>query len=358
MRIVVVGAGAIGGFMGGKLAASGQDVILVGRSPLVEAVRARGLRVIEPGGAATVHPMAVTDIAEAFAHSPPADLVLFCVKTYDTQAAIDGLRPFAPGFRFILSFQNGLSSEDSLAQAFGASKVIAGTITHPVVVPEPGIVRSEKRTGGVGVASVAGQNAALWAELVGKTGIVARAYADYRALKWSKLLLNVIGNASSAILNMNTVRVFADQRLVWLEVQQLREAIAVMDRLKIRPVPLPGYPVPLLVLALHFLPVAFLGPVMRPLVVRGRAEKLPSLLLELNRRSGKSEVDELNGAVAKIGQSVGVTTPVNATLAATVNLLTQIPAQREAWNENVERLMLVVRAARREVPALPPSSPR
>jgi 2-dehydropantoate 2-reductase len=351
MRIVVVGAGAIGGFVGGKLTAAGHDVVLVGRPPLVEAVRARGLRVVEPRGATAVHPKAVTNIAEAFDSTLPADLALFCVKTYDTQAAIDELRPMASQFCFILSLQNGVSSEDTLAQAFGAQKVIAGTITHPVVAPEPGVVRSEKRTGGVGVALVGGQDAASWADLFSKTGLVARAYADYRAMKWSKLLLNLIGNATSAILNMNTVRVFADSRLVWLEVMQLREAIAVMDKLKVQPVSLPGYPVPLLVLALRCLPAALLGPVMRPLVVRGRAEKPPSLLLELNRKSGQSEVDELNGAVARIGANVGVATPVNATLAATVNLLTQLPAQREAWNENVGRLLLVIRAARNELPA-------
>jgi 2-dehydropantoate 2-reductase len=353
MKIVVIGAGAIGGFVGGKLAASGQDVTFVDRAPFAEAVQTKGLRIIEPGGkTATLHPTVATQLADAFTGSSPADLALLCVKSFDTQAAVDELRPHRAGFRHILSLQNGISNEDILSQAFGADKVIAGTITHPVVVTELGAVRSEKKKGGIGVALVNGQNAASWADLINKAGIVTRAYADYRAMKWSKLLLNLIGNATSAVLNMNTVRVFADRRLVWLEVEQLREAIAVMDKLKIRPVSLPGYPVPLLVMTLRTLPTLLLGPIMRPLVVRGRAEKLPSLLIELNRKSGKSEVDEINGAVAQVGQSVGVATPVNATLAATVNLLTQLPAQREAWNENVERLVLVVRAARRELPPL------
>ena len=150
---------------------------------------------------------------------------MICVKTFDTQAAVDDLRPYGSRFRHILSLQNGLSNEDILSQAFGADKVIAGTITHPVVVPEPGVVRSEKKKGGIGVALVNGQNAESWADTLNKTGIVTRAYADYRAMKWSKLLLNIIGNATSAMLNMNTVRVFADRRLVWLEAEQLREAI-------------------------------------------------------------------------------------------------------------------------------------
>jgi 2-dehydropantoate 2-reductase len=188
--------------------------------------------------------------------------------------------------------------------------------------------------------------------MLNEAGIRTRAYADYRAMLWSKLVLNLIGNATSAILDMSTPRVFADRRLVWLESEQLREAIWTMDACKVRPVSLPGYPVPLLVLAVRLVPTPLLGWVMRPLVVRGRAEKPPSLLLELRRNHGKSEVDELNGAVARIGQVVGIGTPVNATLAATLNLLTHTPAQRAAWSENVERLMLVVRAARHELPPL------
>jgi 2-dehydropantoate 2-reductase len=221
-------------------------------------------------------------------------------------------------------------------------------ITHPVAVPEPGVVRSEKKKGGIGLAPVSGQSVDSWVDRLNQTGIVTRAYDDYRAMKWSKLLLNLIGNATSAILNMNTMRVFNDQRLVALEVAQLCEAIAVMRALKIKPVSLPGYPVPLLVMALRFLPTPVVGLAMRPLVVSGRKEKLPSLLIELNRGSGKSEVDELNGAVARVGQSASVQTPVNATLAATLNLITQMPSQREAWKDNVERLVLVARAAHRE----------
>jgi len=351
MRIVVIGAGAIGGFVGGKLAAVGQEVTLVDRPHLAEVVQEKGLRVVEPGYEITVRPAVTTELAQAFAGSTPADLVLLCVKTFDTQAAVDSLRPFASQFRFILTLQNGLGNEEILAQAFAADKVISGTITHPVVVPEPGVVRSEKAKGGIGLAPVGKQDITSWVELFNTTGIVTRGYDDYRALKWSKLLLNIIGNASSAILGMNTARVFNDRKLVALEVAQLREAVAVMDALKVTPVALPGYPVPLLMMALRYLPTFALGYIMRPLVVSGRAEKLPSLLIELNRNSGKSEVDELNGAVMRVGQSLNVPTPVNFTLTTTLNLLTQMPALREAWKENGERLAIVARAAK--VPPLP-----
>ena len=351
MRIVVIGAGAIGGFVGGKLAASGQDVTFVDRPPFAEAVRANGLRIIEPDNTTALQVKAVTGPGEAFDGAGLTDLVLVCVKTFHTQTVIDDLRPFASRFRLIASFQNGISNDDLLTQAFGPDRVIAATITHPVAVPEVGVVRSEKKQGGIGVAPIINQSVESLADPLNQAGIVTRTYADYRAMRWSKLLLNIIGNATSAILNMNTERVFNDRRLVWLEVTQLREAIAVMDKLQARPVSLPGYRVPLLVLALRSLPITLLALVMRPLVVKGRAEKLPSLLIELNRGSYLSEVDEINGAVARAGQAAGVPTPVNSILTATLNLLTNNPTQREAWNRNVERLVLVAKGAQKKPPA-------
>ena len=351
MRIVVMGAGAIGGFVGGKLAASGQDVTFVDRSPFVEAVRANGLRILEPDNTTTVQVKATTELGEAFDGSSLVDLVLVCVKTFHTQTVVDDLRPYASRFRLIASFQNGISNDDVLMQAFGPDKVVAATITHPVAVPELGVARSEKKQGGVGIAPVISQSVESLAAQFNQAGIVTRTYADYRSMRWSKLLLNIIGNATSAILNMNTVRVFDDRRLVWLEVAQLREAIAVMNKLQVQPVSLPGYPVPLLVLALRLVPTPLLGLVMRPLVVQGRAEKLPSLLIELNRGSYLSEVDEINGAVARAGQAAGVPTPVNGILTATLNLLTHNPTLREAWQGNVERLVLVAKGAQKKPPA-------
>jgi 2-dehydropantoate 2-reductase len=347
MKIVVIGAGAIGGFVGGKLAASGQAVTFVDRPHTAEVIRARGLRIIEPENETTVHPTVTTELAEAFADAP-ADLVLLCVKTFDTQAIVSDLRPYASRFRHILTLQNGLGNEEMLAEAFGADKVIAGAITHPVAVPEPGVVRSEKNSGGIGLAPVGTFDIAQWVEVINQAGIVTHGYDDYGSMKWSKLLLNIIGNASSAILNMNTVLVFNDARLVALEVAQLREAIAVMRALKHKPVDLPGYPVQFLVTAIRFLPVPVIGMVMRPLVVKGRAEKLPSLLIELNRNSGRSEVDDLNGAIVREGHKAGMPTPVNATLTATLGLMTTMPSQRVAWSHNIERLVLVVRGAQKE----------
>lgn len=344
MRIVVIGAGAIGGYVGGKLALSGHTVTLVDRAALVEAIQAAGgLRVIEPAGEALAAVHATTDLAEAFGGT--VDLVLFTVKGYDTEAAIQDLRPYANKFSRLLSLQNGVSNEALLAEAFGADKVLAGTITHPVSVPQPGVVRSEKKRGGIAVAPLTPQSIDSLVEAFRESGIYTRAAQDAPSVKWSKLLLNIIGNASSAIVDMNSKRVFANAAIVSVEVAALREALAVMKAKNIGVVDLPGYPVRLLALALRFLPMVILRPVLHQLVIRGRAEKLPSLLIEMKRATGKSEIQDLNGAVLSAGQKVGVPTPVNEILTTTLSLLVNNPDQRERWREQPERLAAVIRRA-------------
>src|SRR5512136_1610992 len=102
MKIVVIGAGAIGGFIGGKLAASGQQVRVVDRPSTADLIRIKGLRIVEPESDITLQPAITTDLAEAFA-GEPADLVLLCVKTFDTPAAASNLRPYASRIRHILT---------------------------------------------------------------------------------------------------------------------------------------------------------------------------------------------------------------------------------------------------------------
>ncbi|HET7090127.1 MAG TPA: 2-dehydropantoate 2-reductase, partial [Anaerolineae bacterium] len=304
-RILVVGAGAIGGYAGAKMALAGHDVTLVGRQPLADAVAARGLRLIEPDGEREIRECrAVASVKDAFEASQRYDLALFTVKTYDSQSAIDELRPCAQNVDRFLSLQNGVSSEDLLSEAFGSEKIIAGTILNPVSVREPGVVVLERRRGGMGLSGVStneatnqriGESASYatgqatirhssaesLASDMRRAGFVVRTYADYRAMKWSKLLLNLIGNATAAILDLNTMEIFRDRRLFAIEMAALREAIRVARAQGIRFVNLPGYPVSLLAAALRTLPLSLLQPALIPLVAKGRGSKMPSLHIDL-----------------------------------------------------------------------------
>lgn len=316
MNILVFGAGAVGGLVGGRLALAGQHVWLVARPATIEAIRAQGLRLTLPEGEQTVGELGLAEsAAAAWAQGGPFDLTLLTVKSYDTAVAVAALGavPRTP----VLTLQNGVGNEEVLAAALGQGSVISGTITIPVSAPAAGRIVQERGRGGVGLAGLLPQmDLEPWGEVIGGAGFRIVIYPDYRPMKWSKLLLNLIANASAAILGRSPDAIFADAGLFRLERAALREALAVMRALGIMPVGLPGYPVPWLAWAVRMLPAWLLRRWLRPLVAGGRGSKRPSLSLDLAR--GRSEVGWLNGAVVRYGQQVGVPTPVNAALTETL----------------------------------------
>lgn len=330
LRIVIIGAGAIGGWVGGRLALAGHRVTLVGRQRLADAVAADGLRLRSPDGETTVHDLRVVASVNDAAPHGPYDLAVFSVKTYDTDAAVAEMQTADLGQPVVLSLQNGVRSEEALAAVFGAARVIAGTELNPISVPRPGVVTLEKWKGGIGLAPVAPDASVdRWVRVFDEAVLSTRVYADYCAMKWSKLLLNLIGNASAAILDMNTAELYADRRLQRLEIEMLREAANVMRGLGVKPVSLPGYPVPLLAWGARRAPAFLLGPVLRKMVAGGRGEKPPSLLLALRHNRGRSEVGDLNGAVVRAGEQLGIPTPVNRALTET---LERLIAGRIRWD--------------------------
>src|SRR5262249_26263310 len=120
-------------------------------------------------------------------------------------------------------------------------------------------------------------------------GFDIREFADYRALKWSKALLNMLGNATAAILDMPVAQIYADARLVALERRAFLEALAVMERLGAAPINLPRYPVALLAGAMRQLPAPLLSLLLRRRIAGGRGGKLPSLQMALAQGKQRSE---------------------------------------------------------------------
>ena len=339
MRIVVVGAGAIGCLIGGRLAAAGHQVTLVARPRVVEAISGGGLRINLAGVTTFVrHIDAVSSTFEAFLEFGPFDLALFTMKSYDTSAAIQQLQEIGEALPPVLSLQNGVGNEEQLSEAFGAERVLAGVITIPASMPVPGVVRAGR--GGIGLASVSPQHAPdSTAHAFRAAGFRTRVYADWRALKWSKLLLNLIGNATSAILDWPPERVFADPHLFDVERRAWHEALIVMQALGLHPVALPGYPLPWLVRLMRWLPRGLLQPMLRHMVARGRGGKMPSLHIDLERGRSRSEVMVLNGAVARVGEELGIPVPVNAALTRILLGLASGELEREAFRHAPERLL-------------------
>lgn len=314
VRALIIGAGAIGSLIGHRLARAGHEVTLVGRQTYVAAVRARGLG-LEDGGRVTqvMNVRTVTNALDVAGES--FDLVPLTVKAYDTVEAAAQVEPLARRGIPILVLQNGVGGEEVVAETLGEATILSAVITLSVEVLEPGLVRLATTRGGIGLAPTApDQSVAELAEFFREAGFRTSVYRDYLTMKWSKLLLNIVANASPAILDMFPDEVFADSRLFVLEQAAFREAVAVMRALGLRPVSLPGYPVPLFAWALRSLPAWLLRPILRRTIVPGRGGKMPSLHIDLSKGKGKSEVEYLNGAVVRYAQGLDLDVPANRAL--------------------------------------------
>ena len=137
MRIVVMGSGGTGGYFGAKLARAGEDVTFVARGAHLSALRASGLRVKSAvEGDWTVRAPAVDRVDGL----PPADLVLFCVKSFDTEEAAGLIRPVVGPATGVLSIQNGVDNEEKLGRALGPGHVLGGAVRVFATIESPGVI--------------------------------------------------------------------------------------------------------------------------------------------------------------------------------------------------------------------------
>lgn len=345
LNILVMGAGAIGCFVGGSLAAQGHHVTLVGRPPLMEKISAAGLTLRWPGQSEqVVFPKVDTRLA---APAPPYDFILVTVKAPDSAKAAKELagsiEPSGP--TYLVSLQNGIGNEAQLANLFSARQVIAGTITIPIQVTGPGVIEVSKAKGGLGLAPVEGSPPVQkLADALNEAGLATETYADYRAMKWSKLMLNIVNNATSAILDEPPAQIIARPELFDLEIEALRECVRVMQAQGIEAVSLPGYPVDWLarLVSAAWLPRPITRAILRPFLRRGRGTKMPSLQLDLAAGRTTSEIGVLNGAVVAAGQQYGVATPVNRALTDILNGLVSKELRWANYQHQPEKLMAAI----------------
>lgn len=325
--ILVIGAGAVGSFLGWTLAAGGEEVHLLRRHGPPDS-RSETLTVAGPG--ARVGPVQVTVAGSPQAVQGTPELILIAVKMPDLAGAIETAANW-PGAT-VLAVENGVGADPMLAGMRPITGLIAGSLTTSVERAADGSIQRLSR-GGIVLAPVRGDVQLVIQRLVtafAAGGLRARATASPAAMRWSKLLINLMGNATGAILDLDPVAVYRDPDLFRLERRQLGEALAAMTGLGLRPIRLFGADTRLLRFAVR-LP----GPLVQPILVRvvaaGRGGKRPSLHLHLEAgRGGPSEVDWLNGAVATAARDLGGRAPLNARLAELVDACSLDP-DRRAW---------------------------
>jgi 2-dehydropantoate 2-reductase len=314
---LVFGAGAIGTYVGGSLLLQGHRVTFLEQAAVAADIRQHGLHLqLEHGEKHHIpDPCTAASMDEALENAP-FDAALFALKSFDTLPALEKLLPYRQFLPPLICFQNGVENETRLAAFLGAERIIAGTITSSVARRSAGDIIVERQRG-LGLSSLHPLSAKL-VQAFDDSGLNARLYPRPADMKWSKMLTNLVGNATSAILDLAPAQVFAHPQLFQMEIQQLREALVVMRALDIQVVNLPGVPVRLLGLAAEYFPFWIARPLLQQAVGKGRGEKMPSFHIDLHSGRGLSEVDYLNGAVVRAGYNVGVPTPVNALLNQTL----------------------------------------
>ena len=347
-NILVYGAGAIGTYIGGSLARTGQRIVFLEQPGALDELRRSGLRldlqnaagrIPQAWQAPFVVPPADFDCAaslqEALAFGP-FDLAIFALKSFDTAAALAALKPFADKMPPFLCLSNGVENEPVLAAVLGVDRVIAGTVTSSVARRGISDIVLEKLRG-IGVADGHPLSLYLW-DALNAACLDARLYARPAEMKWSKMLTNLMVNASVAILDMPPQEVLAHPGLFRLEMAMLREALAVMRAQRLRVIDTPKTPVRLLVLAAR-LPAFLSRPLMIKAVGGGRGSKMPSFHIDLHAGRGRSEVEWLNGAVVRFGGKYRVRTPVNALLTETLLSLTNGRVALSEFSHQPEKLL-------------------
>ena len=309
MDILILGTGAIGSYLGAKLARGKHRVVFLERPRRVQALREKGITVTGKAGAFTLsHPQVVGSLPEAFRQGP-FDVALFTLKSYHTAEMSSLLKSFRDQVPPILCLQNGVGNQKILEKALGERKVVAGTVTSSVFRHGPGEITVRKERG-TGIGAGHPLSRPLYAAFQ-NAGLKPRLYEQPRDMKWTKLLTNMMGNASCAILDMPPGDIYAHRDLYRLEIKQLREALAVMNSRGHHPAKLPGIPSKLLAWVIGSWPIPLSHPFLSQAIKRGRGGKMPSLHLDLQHGKEKNEVEVLNGAVARAGEEAGIPTPVN-----------------------------------------------
>lgn len=291
MKIAIMGAGGLGGYFGGRLQASGEDLAFIARGTHLQALRRDGLRIKSALGDLHLPSVRATDRPEEIG---PVDIVLMSVKLWDTEEAARSLRPLVGPNTAVVSFQNGVDKDEVLTRELGAAAVMGGVCYIAAVIGEPGeIVHT-----GTMQKLVFGEfdcrpspRAEAFLDACKRAGIDAQISDDIRRLTWEKFvfLVGLSGTTTSIRQPIGPIRSHPDTRAFLRDV--MAETVAVGRAQGIA------------------LPAHFAEDRLR--FCDGLPETMTSSMHGDLKRGKPLELAWLSGAVAAMGAKLGVPTPAN-----------------------------------------------
>jgi 2-dehydropantoate 2-reductase len=296
MRILIVGAGALGGYVGASLARAGEDVVLLDLNQArTRLLNEQGLLISQAGQPASRFAVKVVTSVEGLA---PFDLVFIAVKTYQTEDAVREALPAAgPATRF-LSMQNGIGNAEAIAGVVGPERVLCGITYHSVQHAGPGRLQYRQGVKPIQIAPFAGEvtpEIEAIGEVFRAAGLETTVVAGIDPVVWQKLLHNAVINPVSALTGLTCREILGDEDLLAFMRDLAREILAVM---RARGVPIVDEDDPF-----------------RPLIgsLTALGKNRPSMWQDL-MRGRRTEVDAINGAVVAEARRLGLEAPHCAAL--------------------------------------------
>lgn len=301
MKIAIIGAGALGGYYGAKLARAGETVHFIARGAMLDALRSRGLTVVRDEETFAVSQVRATADAKEVGL---VDLALVTTKSYDLEGAAQALRALKGPDTIVIPLQNGVDIAERLAMSTGPGGHVLGGLTYlPAAVPEPGVVRQggvEKPLllGPLRDADGAAADVAL--SVLRHADIAAQRPADIRVEIWTKYTAAIAttGVQSATGRGFGPTLADPDTRGMYLAVMEEVAALARKSG-----VALPDDIVALLMAAIDGYP----------------PEAKASMLQDLERGK-RLELEAMHGTAVRLGERLGVPTPVNCFIYAALKL--------------------------------------
>jgi 2-dehydropantoate 2-reductase len=290
MRIAVVGSGGVGGYFGGRLAATGVDVTFLARGAHLAALRAQGLRIESPKGNLHVPRVAATDDLSTIG---PVDVVFFTVKLYDTEPATRLLPPLLGPDTVVIPFQNGVDSIGVLTRAVGQAHVAGGTAYVAAVIAEPGLIRHTAMD-----HLIVGELDGVRSPRLGRLLAACQPAGFQSTLSdhvlvdiWAKFVRLSVFSGMTAVTRCSLGPIREDPELFAMLEAAARETMAVARASGVA------------------VPADILDEMMA--MVKGLPPNAKSSMLEDLERGKRLELPWLSGAVVRIGAAHGVSTPIH-----------------------------------------------
>ena len=289
MRIAVVGAGGVGGYFGAKLARAGESVVVLARGAHLDAIRRDGLRV---RSAVDGEFVAKVEAVDSFAGVAPVDMVLFCVKSFDTRVAAEAVRPVLGTTTGVVSLQNGVDNEEVIDAVLGPQRALGGAAFVFSTIESPGVI-AHTLLGRIVFGELDGgvsQRAERLRDALARADVPVELSRDVRRVLWEKYLL-ISAQAGVTALTRAPIGVIRQCDETWAMYRHIVEELAAVARAA--GVTLAGDVVDTIVKAASALAPTAYSSLYHDLV-HGR----------------RLELEALHGHAVRLGARLGVPTPI------------------------------------------------